>query len=352
MEMTMRTDKMTMTDYEIQNTLAKLDHFLLQLDENINWHRVKKTLEPLDPSRKNVAGRDSYEPLKMFKVMLVQSWYDLSDPEMEFYLSTNLIFMTFCKFSITESKPDHSTICRWRNRFTESGLFDSIFQGIMDELHKLGLEIKHGKMVDATLVTAHARPRKKVTIETEPTGDDEPTTITTYEKSEVVVEESRDPDAHWITKGKTSTYGYKAHVLVDSNGIVEGLSVTSANVHDTVMFPELIDKAPLSECDTVYADKGYHSEKNKEILEQRKLNDQIMHKRKRNEPENAQIIERNKRISKRRYVVERTFGSLKRSYGWSRTRYIGLLKTTFYLQMRCLAFNIKRGMKLISLSPI
>lgn len=348
----MRTDKMTLTDYEIQNTLDKLDHFLLKLDENINWHRVEKTLEPLDPSRKNVAGRDSYDPLKMFKVMLVQSWYDLSDPEMEFYLNTNLIFMTFCQFSITESKPDHSTICRWRNRFAESGLFDSIFQCIMDELHELGLEIKHGKMVDATLVTAHARPRRKVIIETEPTGDDEPTSIPTYEKSEVVVEESLDPDARWVSKGKTSSYGYKAHTLVDSNGIVEELSVTSANVHDTVMFPELIDNAPLSEGDTVYADKGYHSEKNKEILAQRKLNDQIMHKRKRNEPQQEQIIERNKRISKRRYVVERTFGSLKRSYGWSRTRYIGLLKTTFYLQMRCLAFNIKRGMKLISLSPV
>jgi IS5 family transposase len=352
MEFTMRTDKMTLTDYEIQNTLAKLNHFLLQLDENINWDRVKKCLEPLDPSRKNVAGRDSYEPLKMFKVMLVQSWYDLSDPEMEFYLSTNLIFMNFCQFSITESKPDHSTICRWRNRFAESGLFDSIFQGIMDELHDLGLEIRHGKMVDATLVTAHARPRKKVIIETEPTGDDEITTIPTFEKSEVTVEESRDPDAHWITKGKTSTYGYKAHAVVDSNGIVESLSVTSANVHDTVMFPDLIDKAPLSEGDTVYADKGYHSEKNKEILKQRKLVDKIMHKRKRNEPDNAQQTERNKLISQRRYVVERTFGSLKRSYGWSRSRYLGLLKTTFYLQMRCLAFNIKRALKVISLSPV
>ena len=73
MEFSMRTDKMTLTDYEIQNSLAKLEHFLLQLDENINWHRIKKILEPLDPSRRNVAGRDSYEPLKMFKVMLIQS---------------------------------------------------------------------------------------------------------------------------------------------------------------------------------------------------------------------------------------------------------------------------------------
>ena len=94
----MRTDRITLTDHEIQNSLARLQHFLLQLDENINWDRVKKTLEPLDPSRKNVAGHDSYEPLKMFRIMLLQSWYDLSDPEMEFYLNTNLLFMSFCRF--------------------------------------------------------------------------------------------------------------------------------------------------------------------------------------------------------------------------------------------------------------
>lgn len=95
MEFSMRTDRITLTDHEIQNSLARLQHFLLQLDENINWDRVKKTLEPLDPSRKNVAGRNSYEPLKMFRIMLLQSWYDLSDPEMEFYLNTNLLFLSF-----------------------------------------------------------------------------------------------------------------------------------------------------------------------------------------------------------------------------------------------------------------
>ncbi len=147
----------------------------------------------------------------MFKVLLVQSLYDLYDPDMELFLSTNLIFMTFCQFSITKSKPDHSTICRCRKRFAESGLFDSLFQGIMDELHELGLEIKHGKMVDATLIKAQARPRKKVIIETEPTGDDESPSIPIYEKSEVVIEGSVDPNARWIKKGKTCHYSYKAH---------------------------------------------------------------------------------------------------------------------------------------------
>ncbi|HNU54050.1 MAG TPA: IS5 family transposase [Candidatus Syntrophosphaera sp.] len=243
-------------------------------------------------------------------------------------------------------------MCRWRNRFAESGMFDLIFSGIMTELQELGLEIRHGRMVDATLVKAHARPNRKVVVETEPTGDEEQAETPTCEASDVVVKESCDPDANWVKKGKVSTYGYKAHTMTDSNGIVVCMEVTSASVHDTVMSHDLIDKAQLSEVDTVYADKGYHSEQNKEILERRNLIDRIMHKRKCNEPGNETTVNRNKSISRRHYVVERTFGSLKRRYGWGRTRYIGLLKTTFYQQMRCLAFNIKRTMKLISLSPI
>jgi len=350
----MRTDKMTMTDYEIQDRLSQIQHFLLELKELINWDKIKTYLAPLDPQRINVAGRDSYDPVKMFRVMLIQSWYDLSDPEMELYLNTNLLFMSFCDFSLSEPKPDHSTICRWRDRFTKSGLYEVIFDGILAEFREMGLKVKKGKMVDATLVSSIARPRKKVYIETEPVGDEssDNQTSNAFHTTEVVTEESVDKDARWIKKGSQSTYGYKGHLLVDSDGIVETISVTPANVHDTVMFPDLINTAPLNEGDKIHADKGYHSEANKELLKSQQLEDRIMHKRKRNEPEDDAIKQRNKTIAQHRYVIERTFGSLKRSYGWSRSRYIGLEKTTCYLYIRCLAYNIKRAMKLLSLNPI
>jgi len=84
-----------------------------------------------------------------------------------------------------------------------------------------------------------------VIVKTEPTVDEEQAETPTYEASEVVVKESCDPDANWVKKGKVCTYGYKAHTMTDSNGIVVCMEVTSANVHDTVMFPDLIDKAQL-----------------------------------------------------------------------------------------------------------
>ncbi len=158
----MRQDKMTMTDYDIQNRLSQLEHFLLEFKEMVNWDKVRKYLEPLDPHRTKVTGGDSYDPVKMFRVLLLQGWYELSDPDMEFYLRTNLLFMNFCDFSITEGTPDHSTISRWRDRLTKSGLYKTVFEGIMGEFHEMGLEIRKGKMVDATLISSQARPRKKV----------------------------------------------------------------------------------------------------------------------------------------------------------------------------------------------
>ncbi len=139
---------------------------------------------------------------------------------------------------------------------------------------------------------------------------------------------------------------------VDQNGIIDSMLVTSANVHDTTMFTALLEQSELSAGDIVYADKGYHSEANKEFLKHRNLTDKIMHKRKRNEPEDEEIKQRNKAISQTRSIIERVFGTLKRSYGWARTRYIGLPKTAAYLLIRGLAYNLKRAEKILSLTPL
>ncbi len=116
----------------------------------------------------------------------------------------------------------------------------------MGEFHEMGLEVKKGKMVDATLITSQARPRKKVYIETEPTGDEAQSeeSTPTFEATDVTVEESVDQDAHWMKKGNQSTYGYKGHVLTDSNGIVENIIVTPANHSPTLPSPDCLRYTP------------------------------------------------------------------------------------------------------------
>ena len=97
--------------------------------------------------------------------------------------------------------PDHSTICRWRTRFSQKDVYNKLLDEINRQMGKHGIKITDGVIVDATLVESKARPRRKEIVETEPVGDDDIPGIPTYQATELSVEESRDPDARWVKKG-------------------------------------------------------------------------------------------------------------------------------------------------------
>ncbi|MBM4402887.1 MAG: IS5 family transposase, partial [Candidatus Cloacimonetes bacterium] len=169
----------------------------------------------------------------MFRIMLIQSWYKLSDYQMEEQLFYNAMFLWFCHLSLENPVPDHSTICRWRRRFSDKNIFEKLLNEINRQLSKYNIKVTEGVIVDATMVESHARPRKKEIIETEPVGDEEIPEQTTFQSTELNVEESKDPDARWIKKGKKSIYGFKGHTVVDKEyGLVQAIEVTPAKVYD------------------------------------------------------------------------------------------------------------------------
>jgi IS5 family transposase len=108
----------------------------------------------------------------MFKVLLLQTIYNLSDREIEEHLNFNILFMQFCGFSIDSDIPDHSTIARWRDRFIEKDIYEKALKEFNIQLSLKGIGIKDGSIIDATIVLSKSRPRKKVIIEVEPTGDE------------------------------------------------------------------------------------------------------------------------------------------------------------------------------------
>lgn len=339
----------TVADHEIEVRIAGIDHFLKQVDILVDWKRISKVLAKSDLRYKSNSGRDCYDPISMFRIMLVQQWNKLSDYEMEAQLKMNFLFMWFCGFSFEQPIPDHSTICRWRQRFTQANLFEKLFQEINRQLAKHGLKVKEGVIVDATLVTAHARPHRKEVVETEPTGDDEIPSVQTFQSTVLTVEESKDPDARWLKKGGKCTFGYKGHVAVDKvTGLLQTIFVTPANKYDGHMLDTVIDNTKLKEGQEVLADKGYCSGDNNQYLEKKKLTSKIMRKKTKNQEPSAELIEYNRRISEHRYVIERSFGSLKSHNGWARTIYIGLEKTKNYLMLGAMTFNLKRGIVLLS----
>jgi IS5 family transposase len=189
---------------------------------------------------------------------------------------------------------------------------------------------------------------KREYIETEPVGDEDLLEQLTYQSTELIVEESKDPDARWLKKGKKSIYGYKGHTLVDeAHGLIQAVEVTAANVYDGHMLMPLVESVDLPLETKVLADKGYCSQENEEALQSRNLTSNIIQKKKKNQEMSSDVRALNRDISTTRYRIERSFGSLKKHFGWSRSIYIGLSKTTDYLLLGAIAFNLKRSIQIL-----
>lgn len=105
-------------DYIIE-ARGTVNIFLDKIDKLINWQDIEKTLENKYKKRASADGRPAYPALLMFKLLLLQRWYGLSDPAAEEALKDRIPFIRFSGFSLESPLPDHSTICRFRNTLLE-----------------------------------------------------------------------------------------------------------------------------------------------------------------------------------------------------------------------------------------
>jgi IS5 family transposase len=342
----------TFSDLAVQRKLDRVrkSNPLVRINELVDWKPIETILSSVDRRKISYYGRDCYSPFAVFKALFLASIYNFSDRELEDHLNFNNLFMWFCGFSIESDIPDHSTLARWRERFENADIYEKCFIEVNNQLMNKGLEIKNAVIVDASLIDAKSRPRRKVIITVDPTGDDvlveeevDISEIKHINSTEVYIEESKDPDARWLKKGKKSYYGYKKHLSTNKEGFINGLITTPANVSDMSVFPDLIEIVKPNKKTRVYADKGYAYKKNREFLEKNQLKDGIMHKKPPKKELDNKLRQFNKLISKARFVVERTFGSIKQNLGGNRSKYIGLRKTHNFIMIRALAYNLIRA---------
>jgi IS5 family transposase len=332
----------TFADYFVEIRKQSRKNFLDDVNRLIDWKPIEKILRKKYRKVASADGRPAYPPVPMFKLLLLQRWYGLSDPGLEDALYDRISFIRFSGFSLGSTLPDHSTICRFRNTCMELGIYEKLFTEINRQIESHGLLVKEGAIVDATIVESSRRPRKVIEVMIEDRKEEEldtPSHQITY---------SDDHDATWVRKGTKPHYGYKAHVAVDTTeGFILGGHMTSAHVADTTEFENLLDHLSLPEASPICADKGYASQKNRGLCVAHGYEDAIMHKAARGKP--LTIFQRfiNRIISAFRYRVEQGMGTLKKHYGFIRMRYTGLKKGNMEFLLNAMAFNLKKAARMI-----
>lgn len=308
----------------LSDALVKHHEALEELDgihQLIDWKLIEQQMSGIHAKKQ---GEAAWPPLLMFKALLLQSWYGLSDPGLEKQLARDLMFRRFTDLGLSEGVPDHSTIWRFRNTLTKQGLLDTLLSEVNRQLSVKGLYIKTGEVsiVDATVIEAkQSRPRK---------GKDG--------------ENTQDSEAGYNVKvaangKKTSTYGYKAHVNVDEDGFIKAVDYTPGNEHDSHSLKKLLTTIE----EQVYADKAYASAEHDKLLAKRNTGNRILHKAKRNQPLSDRQKHQNRQWSSVRSTVERVFGILKQHYGIAKARYLGLQRNQTRFMLAAMAYNIKRG---------
>jgi IS5 family transposase len=327
---------------------VKADNKLLKINKLIDWswlsHKLKKIHKnDVEPQ----GGQKAYDNLKMFKAVLLGQWHNLSDPELEEALCLRLDFLLFTGFE--GDVPDETTLCRFRNKLTELKLDKLLFEEINRQLRQKGLILKstRGAVIDATLIESSNRPRKVVDISEDREEDSEDKKP---EQAECRIQESKDPDARWLKKGKKCYFGYKGFVVVEDNeGFIEKVHVKPANAWEAGELEELIEDIDAG---TTYADKGYATQENREKLKSKKLRDGIMNKASRGHPLTKWQKQRNKIISKRRYIVEQAFGTLKRIFEFTRARYATAIKVEAQMRFKAMCFNLLKACNKIELEGV
>jgi len=255
-------------------------------------------------------------------------------------LYDRLSFVRFIGLSLDHDEvPDSSTICRFRQSLVEKNVLKHLLDKLNHQLERRGLLVREGAIVDASVVSSSRRPFKVIDVLPEDREEED------VEASEVTVSYySDDADAAWLRKGNRVYYGYKIHAATDSrDGFLLGGHATPANRSDTQEFIDLLDEIGPMAGGCVYADKGYCSQLNRHVLQARGLVDGIMHKAARNRALSAAEKAANRLISSVRAKVERAFGTLKRGYGFFRTRYLGIPKVELEFLLNAMAFNLRKA---------
>ena len=326
-------------------SLSKLGDPLEVLDRSIPWESFRPALDKaLRKSRKSNAGRKPYDLVLMFKVLVLQSLYNLSDDQTEYQIKDRLSFTRFLGLHNEDAIPDAKTLWVFRDALSQKGAVEKLFKRFNRFLDDEGLVARQGQIIDASIVPV---PIQRNTREENESVKQSQTPETWKDKPHKL--RRKDTDARWTKKNGASYFGYKNHVNADrKHKLIRGYEITHAAVHDSQVFNKLLD--PKNTGKQVWADSAYRSEQSDKELRGLKLKNEIHYKGYRNRPLSTARLRVNKKRSQVRARVEHVFGNQKNSLGGKLVRTVGIARARAKIGMMNLVYNMRRYLFLQKLS--
>lgn len=315
--------------------IAEKKHALMTLNEIIDWEMFRAPLAALrDKPRKSSAGAKGYDPVLMFKMLVLKTMYNLSYEEVECQVLDRLSFMRFLGLRISGKVPDATTLRLFHEEMKDRGLERRLFDAFDGFLRENGFEARRGQIVDASIVEVPRQHNRKAEDEAIKRGE-------FVEGWSEAKRRQKDVDARFTKKRGVLYYGYKNHVEADvEHKLIRDYAVTPAQVHDGSMLEGLLDETNGGR--EVYGDSAYCSEERVARLKELGFEERLQEQGRQNHPLSEEQKARNTLLAKVRCRIEHIFAA---PTGWTRDwviRAIGLPRARCAIGLRNLIYNMDR----------
>jgi transposase, IS5 family len=332
--------------FDFSDRLAALSAFgdpLERLNQVVDFEMFRSPLESgFNFSAGSQGGRPPYDAVLIFKILILQSLYSLSDDQTEYQIKDRLSFMRFLGLDLCQNVPDAKTIWLYRERLKKKGLMDRLF-GLFDQtLRERGYLAMGGQIVDASIIQA---PRQRMTKEEK--TQVKAGGIPQAWKDHPAKLAQKDREARWIVKHTKARgdakavdiaipfFGYKNHLSIDRGfGFIRKYYVTDASLYDGKVLPY------NTSC-SVWGDTAYRNEANEKLLAENGFRSQLHRKKTKKKPMPAPIQRANSKKSKIRAHIEHVFAAQKERMGLF-IRTIGLNRAYIKMALANLTYNINR----------
>ena len=323
-------------DERLEKLAAKQD-ILNRLNILVPWETFRPILSRIhEKPRKSKAGRKPIDVVLVFKMLVLQKLYNISDEQLEYQVNDRLSFMQFLQLGIEDRVPDATTVWLYRDQLQKHGLVEDLFETFSRYLEAAGYQAQDGQIVDATLIPVPKQRNTRSENDCIKQGQMPPK----WEGKPHKVSQ-KDMDARWTKKNGVSHYGYKNHISSDVRyGFIRQYTVTDASVHDSQVLGELLDAANTG--DGLWADSAYSSTRIIEVLTLMGFDPHINERAYRQRPLSEEQKASNRERSKIRAKVEHIFGDWVMTMGGKLMRTIGVARAKVNLGLKNLTYNLKR----------